>query len=95
MAIEPDGVISSFIEKPKGDKAWINGGFFVMEPGVFAYLPNNNACILEREPFEKLTGEGQIAAFKHEGFWKSMDTLKDKNELTNMWTKGKAPWALW
>jgi len=95
MAIEPDGLITSFMEKPKGDKAWINGGFFVMEPGVFAYLSNSNACILEREPIEKLTGEGQIAAFKHDGFWMAMDTLRDKNELTNLWASGKAPWALW
>ena len=95
MTIEPDGLITSFMEKPKGDKAWINGGFFVMEPGVFAYLSNSNACILEREPIEKLTGEGQIAAFKHAGFWMAMDTLRDKNELNNMWAGGKAPWVLW
>ena len=95
MAIESDSSVSSFWEKPQGDGGWINGGFFVMEPGVFAYLTNGNATILEREPFEKLAAEDKIAAFKHKGFWKSMDTLKDKNVLTSVWIKGKAPWALW
>jgi glucose-1-phosphate cytidylyltransferase len=95
IAIEPDGGVSSFLEKPRGDGAWISGGFFVVEPGIFAYLTNGSATVFEKEPMAKLAGEGQIAAYKHTGFWKSMDTLKDKNELTNVWLKDKAPWALW
>ena len=95
MEIEQDGSVSSFLEKPKGDGTWVSGGFFVVEPGIFAYLTNGNATILEKEPLEKLADEGQIAAYKHTGFWKSMDTLKDKNELTDVWYKDNAPWALW
>jgi glucose-1-phosphate cytidylyltransferase len=95
LKIEDDGRVSSFLEKPVGDGAWINGGFFVMEPKVFDYLGKRDATILEREPLEQLAADNELAAFKHTGFWKAMDTLKDKNELTNMWTGGKAPWALW
>jgi len=95
MAIESDNGVSSFLEKPQGDGAWINGGFFVMEPGIFTYLTKGNATTLEREPLEKLAIDGQIAAYKHTGFWKCMDTLNDKNELTDVWVNGKAPWALW
>jgi len=95
VTIEDDNSISSFLEKPKGDGAWINGGFFVAEPDIFSYLNEGDATILERAPFEKLAVECQTAAFKHTSFWKSMDTLKDKNELTNMWQKGNAPWKVW
>jgi len=95
ITIEPDSRVSSFLEKPLGDGTWISGGFFVVEPGIYSYLDNGNATILERGPLEKLACENQIAAFKHAGFWKSMDTLKDKNALTTMWLKGDAPWALW
>jgi glucose-1-phosphate cytidylyltransferase len=95
ISIEQDGSVSSFIEKPQGDNAWISGGFFVMEPSIFDYIKHGDACILEREPLEKLATEGQLAAFKHTGFWKAMDTLKDKNDLTDMWAKGTALWALW
>jgi glucose-1-phosphate cytidylyltransferase len=95
LTIEPDGSVRSFLEKPRGDGTWISGGFFVAEPDIFNYLVHGDATILEREPLEKLASEGRIAAYKHKGFWKSMDTLRDKNELTDMWTKGNAPWALW
>jgi glucose-1-phosphate cytidylyltransferase len=95
ITIEPDGSVNTFLEKPQGDGTWINGGFFVAEPDIFKYLTSGNATILEREPFEKLAGEGKISAYKHTGFWKCMDTLKDKQELTNVWLKGNAPWALW
>jgi glucose-1-phosphate cytidylyltransferase len=90
-----NGRIISFMEKPQGDGAWISGGFFVMEPGIFDYLKKGEATVLEREPLEDLAAANQLVAFKHTGFWKAMDTLKDKNELTNMWVQGKAPWALW
>jgi len=95
ITIEPEGKVSSFLEKPLGDGTWISGGFFVVEPGIFDYLEHGDTTILEKESFEKLAGEDQVAAYKHTGFWKSMDTLKDKNELTNMWLNGSAPWRMW
>jgi glucose-1-phosphate cytidylyltransferase len=90
-----DGTVSSFTEKPKGDGAWINGGFFVMESDIFNYIENGDETVLEREPMQRLAQDGQLQAYKHTGFWKSMDTLKDKNDLTTLWMSGKAPWALW
>jgi len=93
--IQSDGKITAFSEKPKGDGAWINGGFFVCEPEIFKYLNNDEKLIFEREPLEKLAQENQLNAFKHEGFWHAMDTLRDKIELTDMWRANKAPWALW
>jgi glucose-1-phosphate cytidylyltransferase len=95
LAIEADGRVTSFQEKPDGDGAWINGGFFVMEPTVFEYLQEGDKTILERTPLENLAKDGRLNAYKHSGFWKAMDTLRDKNELTDMWIQGKAPWALW
>ena len=95
IEIAADGSVESFEEKPQGDDAWISGGFFVMEPGVFDYLTDGDSTILERKPLENLAKEGQLQAHKHTGFWKAMDTMRDKVELTDLWTKGKAPWALW
>ncbi|MDR2659779.1 MAG: glucose-1-phosphate cytidylyltransferase [Spirochaetaceae bacterium] len=95
IAIAADGTINTFEEKPQGDGAWINGGFFVMENAVFDYLKNGDMTILEREPLETLAKEGQLNAYKHYGFWKCMDTLRDKNELKDLWLSGKAPWAVW
>jgi len=93
--INKNGAVESFKEKPVGDGAWINGGFFVMEPEVFDYLTDGDKTILERKPLEHLAENSQLYAFKHNGFWRPMDTLRDKNELNDMWTKGTAPWALW
>jgi glucose-1-phosphate cytidylyltransferase len=87
--------ITAFKEKPEDNNAWINGGFFVMEPEIFGYLKNGNKTVLEREPLETLTKDRQLNAYKHTGFWKSMDTLYDKNELTKLWYSEQAPWALW
>jgi glucose-1-phosphate cytidylyltransferase len=95
LDIMDNGNVTSFKEKPDGDGAWINGGFFVMEPGVFGYLTDGDATILEREPLELLAKDGQLNAYKYSGFWRAMDTLKDKNELTAMWKGGDAHWALW
>lgn len=95
LSIENDGSISSFEEKPRGDGAWINGGFFVLEPGIFDYIKNSPDTIFEREPLAKLAKDGELNAYKHEGFWRAMDTLKDKNDLTEMWMRETAPWALW
>jgi glucose-1-phosphate cytidylyltransferase len=87
-------VVKSFMEKPIGDGGWINGGFFVMQPEVFRYI-SDDSTTLEREPMEKLAGEGQLVAFKHHGFWQAMDTLRDKNHLEDLWASNKAPWKLW
>lgn len=93
--IDDEGHVSSFLEKPKGDGAWINGGFFVCKPEIFDYIEDSDNVIFEKEPLENLAKANQLNAFKHHGFWRAMDTLKDKNELTAMWLTGKAPWALW
>ncbi|MDR2803818.1 MAG: glucose-1-phosphate cytidylyltransferase [Treponema sp.] len=95
LMIDENGSVNSFVEKPKGDGAWINGGFFVMEKGIFEYLKGGDNTILEREPFETLARNGQINTYKHHGFWKAMDTLRDKNDLKDLWLSGKAPWAVW
>jgi len=93
------GKVEAFSEKPDGDghdgSAWLSGGFFVMEPGVFDYLGDGDDTVLERKPFEALADNGLFNAYKHRGFWRAMDTLFDKNQLTAMWTDGTAPWALW
>jgi glucose-1-phosphate cytidylyltransferase len=94
IAIDAGGLVKNFVEKPKGDGSWINGGFFVMESGIFDYL-KDDGTVLECEPLETLAREGQLNAYKHHGFWKAMDALRDKNELTELWLAGKAPWALW
>jgi len=90
---EQDDVIS-FTEKPKGDGAWINGGFFVCEPAVIDYI-QDDATIWEREPLEQIAAAGQMQAYKHHGFWKPMDTLRDKVELGNDWQHGLAKWKTW
>jgi glucose-1-phosphate cytidylyltransferase len=86
--------VNSFMEKPKGDGSWINGGFFVCEPEVFNYL-HSDTEIWEREPMEQIAKEGQLQAYKHIGFWKPMDTLRDKQELEEAWESGNAPWKTW
>jgi glucose-1-phosphate cytidylyltransferase len=86
--------VNSFTEKPKGDGTWINGGFFVCQPDVFRYI-EGDSTIFEREPMENLAKDGQMIAFKHHGFWKPMDTLRDKNELNDLWMKGEAKWKNW
>lgn len=95
LKIDDSSMIRAFEEKPRGDGAWINGGFFVLEPGVFDYITQGDATIWEREPLEGIARDGQLGAFKHDGFWKPMDTIRDKYELEDMWTKGKAPWKKW
>lgn len=94
MDITDDNAVLSFIEKPKGDGAWVNGGFFVLEPQVFDYI-SGDEIIWEKEPLENLTTDGQIVAYKHHGFWKCMDTLRDKIEMENLWNSGKAEWKVW
>ena len=86
--------ISAFQEKPKGDGAWINGGFFVLEPSVLDYIADD-ATVWEREPLENLSNDGQLAAYRHHGFWQPMDTLRDKMVLEELWQSGKPPWRVW
>ncbi|PAY16632.1 glucose-1-phosphate cytidylyltransferase [Rhodopirellula sp. SM50] len=94
-ALDLDGSgVTSFQEKPAGDGAWINGGFFVLEPGVFDYIVDDSTSF-EGEPLEKLAADRQLSAFQHRGFWQAMDTLRDKNQLERLWATGKAPWKVW
>ena len=86
--------VAVFAEKPQTDVGWINGGFFVFEPGVFDYL-SDDTSVLEREPLERLTEAGQLMAYRHTGFWQPMDTLRDKELLERLWHTGKAPWKIW
>ncbi|WP_458402459.1 glucose-1-phosphate cytidylyltransferase [Candidatus Avelusimicrobium sp.] len=95
LVIDEKNTITSFMEKPKGDGAWINGGFFVCQPEVMNYIAEGNDVIFEREPLERLAAEGQLHAYKHEGFWQPMDTLRDKIHLTELWEAQKAPWKKW
>ncbi len=89
-----DQNVSSFQEKPHGDGAWINGGFFVLSPKVLDYI-DGDATFWEREPVEQLSQIGQMVAFQHTGFWQPMDTLYQKNQLEALWLSGKAPWKVW
>ncbi|MFZ5649821.1 MAG: glucose-1-phosphate cytidylyltransferase [Bacillota bacterium] len=94
MQIDREDNVTSFFEKPKGDGTWINGGFFILEPEVFDYI-DGDATIWEREPLEKLAAENQLAAYRHYGFWRPMDTLRDKTLLEELWNSGRAPWKMW
>ena len=89
-----DDKVRKFTEKPPGDSAWINGGFFVFEPSIFDYI-KDDATILEKHPLEKLAEEGQLGAFKHRGFWRPTDTVRDKEFLEKLWETGNAPWKTW
>jgi glucose-1-phosphate cytidylyltransferase len=86
--------VSGFLEKPRGDGAWINGGFFVLEPGVGRYIDGDDS-VWEREPLERLAAEGQLQPYLHRGFWHAMDTLRERQELEAMWASGNAPWCVW
>ena len=95
LSIDAQDTITSFVEKPKGDGSWINGGFFVCQPEVMDYIGDGDDVVFERAPLEKLAKDGQLHAYKYDGFWRPMDTLKDKMELTAMWERGQAPWKKW
>lgn len=94
LNIGDSNLVHSFLEKPKGDGAWINGGFFVCEPGVLEYI-EDDSTVFEAGPLESIAADGQMIAYKHHGFWKPMDTLRDKQELENLWNSGQAPWKNW
>lgn len=89
-----DGKVQAFQEKPTGDGGWINGGFFVLSPKVFDLIEGDHT-IWEREPLERLAAMQELSAYHHHGFWQPMDTLRDKVQLEDMWTSGKAPWKMW
>ena len=89
-----DGRVSGFLEKPRGDGAWINGGFFVLEPGVGDYIAGDDT-VWEREPLERLARDGQLVPYYHEGFWHAMDTIRERQELEALWASGDAPWCVW
>lgn len=94
LDIDSADSVLGFQEKPKGDGSWINGGFFVMQPEVLDYI-EGATTVLEKEPLESLARNGELSAYKHEGFWQPMDTLRDKMMLEDLWQEGKAPWKVW
>lgn len=87
-------LVSAFSEKPQTGEGWINGGFFILEPGVFDYLASDQTSF-ERDPLERLASEGQLATYCHDGFWQCMDTLRDVRLLNDLWASGNPPWKLW
>lgn len=94
LNIDESGKVDAFQEKPKGDGAWINAGFFVLEPEIFDYIDGDQTS-LEYEPLERVAKENQLMAYRHAGFWQAMDTLRDKNHLESLWKSGEAPWKIW
>lgn len=86
--------ITQFAEKPEGDGAWVNSGFFVLEPAVIDYI-SGDATVWEREPMERLAHEGQLSAYRHNGFWQPMDSLRDKHVLEDLWKRENPPWKIW
>lgn len=95
LDINSSNEILSFIEKPKGDGNRINGGFFVCEQDIFNYLPDGDDLVFEQQPLQQLANERQMNAFIHDGFWKPMDALRDKQQLEILWNSGNAPWKVW
>ena len=94
-ALVRDGdAVRGFMEKPRGDGGWINGGFFVLSPKVLDYI-EGDATSWEAEPMRRLAAEDQLRAFEHHGFWQPMDTLRDKTQLEELWASGRAPWKVW
>ncbi|TXJ35240.1 glucose-1-phosphate cytidylyltransferase [Brachyspira pilosicoli] len=94
ISINENDIVTDFIEKPKGDNAYINGGFFILNKEIFNYLKDDQT-IFEQEPLRNLAKDNELIAFKHEDFWQCMDTQRDKALLEDMWNKGNAPWKTW
>ncbi|MEL6720486.1 MAG: glucose-1-phosphate cytidylyltransferase [Bacteroidota bacterium] len=94
LNLSAEGQVTSFMEKPKGDGAWINGGFFVCEQAIMDYI-EDDTTIFEKSPLENIAMDGEMMAYKHKGFWQPMDTLRDKKGLEQHWASGKAPWKTW
>lgn len=96
ITLDDDNNVQNFMEKPKGDGSWVNGGFFICEPGIFNYLkPIGADLVFERQPLEKASLKKQLAAYKHHGFWQCMDTLHHKKTLETLWDSDNAPWKIW
>lgn len=95
LVLDGGDAVGEFQEKPEGDGAWINGGFFVLEPSVIGRITGGDSTIWERGPLEGLAADNQLMAYKHRGFWRPMDTLRDKLQLEEMWDSGNAPWKSW
>jgi glucose-1-phosphate cytidylyltransferase len=95
LNIDDKNIVNEFQEKNKKHVDWINGGFFVCEQNIFQYLDDTDNLIWERKPLETLAKEGQLSAYKHDGFWQPMDTLKDKTYLNKLWSSNTAKWRLW
>ena len=95
LNIDNNNQVHEFKEKPKGDGNWINAGFFVCESKVFDYIDNDTNAVFEQDPLMNLAKDGEIFTYKHDGFWKPMDSLKDKNYLNKLWDQNKAPWKVW
>ncbi|GAB3268445.1 glycosyltransferase family protein [Chitinimonas naiadis] len=89
-----EDVVTGFLEKPRGDGAWINGGFFMLSPDVFDFI-EGDATLWEAEPMTELAQQGRLTAYRHGGFWSAMDTLRDKVRLEELWSSGEAPWKVW
>ena len=94
LKIDKNGTVTSFEEKTEGKSSLINGGFFVCEDGVFDYIKDDDT-IFEKEPLENMSKDGKLNSYRHYGFWRPMDTLRDKNQLSELWNQNKAPWKLW
>jgi glucose-1-phosphate cytidylyltransferase len=94
LSFRKDDMVGSFLEKPKGDGTWINGGFFICQPEVLDYI-QDDMTVFEKEPLEKLAADGQLYSYKHHGFWKCMDTLRDKNQLNELWSGNNSKWKVW
>ena len=96
IEMDDEGNVDYFVEKPQGDGMWINGGFFVLEPGIFNYLEGDMDDIQwEKKPLIEIANDGQLSAYKHHGFWKPMDALRDRIELEQLWSSGNAKWKIW
>jgi len=94
LEIDDNDHVKNFREKPRDDGAWINGGFFVFTPDIFEYIEGDKT-VFENEPLINLSYDDELIAYRHTGFWKAMDTLREKKELETMWTSGRAPWRIW
>ncbi len=96
IEIDDNNVVTKFQEKPEGDGVWINGGFFVLEPGIFKYLEGDMEDVQwEKVPLIQIANDGQLGSYRHKGFWKCMDAMRDKVELEDLWDSNKAPWKIW
>lgn len=95
MALDDDGRIHRFHEKPQVEAVWVNGGFMVCDPRVFEYIPDDPTCSFERGPIGKLLEDGQLHSYKHEGWWQPMDTYQEMTYLNGLWSEGRAPWKVW